>query len=283
SRSWDRSTRARSSSRPPGSYASSAACWRLTTRWQRSFAKPTRQRAIPSSEPRDLRHIGRDRPRARRRACRARRGHDLRRDTLRTASWRPLRRRRAPGRAPRHAPGGRAAIPRAPARWPGGAALRSHDLCRAEKRSQAAHERRPDRRDRCRARRPRLHARPRLRRARRRRGRARVSADPEPALAVGPTDWASGESGIVGGVRLGVRTRVDDALLDARRWATLEPPRLARAARRKPPHTLRVLAIGVEREDRANLMPQARAELQRSRHDVELATCGVGGRGKFEN
>ncbi|HXE44416.1 MAG TPA: hypothetical protein VN635_04380 [Conexibacter sp.] len=110
-----------------------------------------------------------------------------------------------------------------------------------------------------------------------------MSADPEPALAVGPTDWASGESGIVGGVRLGVRTRVDDALLDARRWATLEPPRLARAARRKPPHTLRVLAIGVEREDRANLMPQARAELQRSRHDVELATCGVGGRGKFEN
>ncbi|HEX7290414.1 MAG TPA: hypothetical protein VF250_04725 [Conexibacter sp.] len=102
------------------------------------------------------------------------------------------------------------------------------------------------------------------------------------AAPAGPTDWASGESGIVGGIRLGVRTRVEDALLDARRWATLEPPRLARAARHAPPRRS-VLAIGVEREDRANLMDAARAELRRSRHDVELATSGVGGRGKFEN
>jgi len=110
-----------------------------------------------------------------------------------------------------------------------------------------------------------------------------VNADPEPAQAADPTDWASGESGIVGGVRLGMRTRVEDALLDARRWAALEPLRLARTARRKPPRRLSVLAIGVEREDRANLMDAARAELRRSRHDVEVATCGVGGRGKFEN
>jgi hypothetical protein len=110
-----------------------------------------------------------------------------------------------------------------------------------------------------------------------------VNADPERATAAGPTDWASGESGIVGGVRLGVRTRVEDALLDARRWATLEPLRLARAARHAPSRRLNVLALGVEREDRANLMDAARAELRRSRHDVELATCGVGGRGKFEN
>ena len=110
-----------------------------------------------------------------------------------------------------------------------------------------------------------------------------MNADAEPAPLAGPIDWASGESGIVGGVRLGVRTRVEDALLDARRWATLEPPRLARAARRAPSRRLSVLAIGVEREDRANLMALARAELARSRHDVELATCGVGGRGKFEN
>jgi hypothetical protein len=108
-----------------------------------------------------------------------------------------------------------------------------------------------------------------------------VTADPEPAAA-GPTDWASGESGIVGGIRLGVRTRVQDALLDARRWATLEPPRLARAARHAPSRR-RVLAIGIEREDRANLMDAARAELRRSRHDVEVATSGVSGRGKFEN
>jgi hypothetical protein len=104
-------------------------------------------------------------------------------------------------------------------------------------------------------------------------------ADAPPAA---PTDWASGESGIVGGLRLGVRTRVEDALLDARRWATLEPHRLARAARRAPPRR-RVLAIGIEREDRPNLMLAARAELARSRHDVEVATSGVGGRGKFEN
>lgn len=116
-----------------------------------------------------------------------------------------------------------------------------------------------------------------------------MSEAPRPATGApaptpaGPIDWASGESGIVGGIRLGVRTRVEDALLDARRWATFEPPRLARAARRGPARRLRVLAIGVEREDRANLMPQARAELARSRHDVEVATCGVGGRGKFEN
>lgn len=98
-----------------------------------------------------------------------------------------------------------------------------------------------------------------------------------------PPDWASGESGIVGGIRAGARTRVEDALLDARRWATLEPLRLARAARRAPSRRLRVLALGVEREDRANLLDAARAELRRSRHDVAVATCGVGGRGKFEN
>jgi hypothetical protein len=109
-----------------------------------------------------------------------------------------------------------------------------------------------------------------------------VTAGREPATPAGPIDWASGESGIVGGIRLGVRTRVQDALLDARRWATLQPPRLARAAAGEPPRRS-VLAIGVEREDRANLMDAARAELARSRHDVEVATSGVGGRGKFEN
>jgi len=98
----------------------------------------------------------------------------------------------------------------------------------------------------------------------------------------GPTDWASGESGIVGGIRLGVRTRVEDALLDARRWATLEPLRLARAACHAPPRRS-VLAIGVEREDQPNLLDGARTELRRSRHDVEVATSGIGGRGKFEN
>jgi hypothetical protein len=101
--------------------------------------------------------------------------------------------------------------------------------------------------------------------------------------AAAPTDaWASGESGIVAGVRGTTRAVLTDALLDARRVARLEPWRLARAARTAPPRR-RVLAIGIEREDVPNLMAQARAELRRSRHDVELATAPVGGAGKFEN
>jgi hypothetical protein len=95
-------------------------------------------------------------------------------------------------------------------------------------------------------------------------------------------DWVSGESGIVGGVRGTTRTFLADALLDARRAARLEPWRLARAARAAP-RRRRVLAIGIEREDVPGLMPQARDELRRSRHYVEVATSGVGGRGKFEN
>lgn len=95
-------------------------------------------------------------------------------------------------------------------------------------------------------------------------------------------DFASGESGIVAGVRRTTRTAVQDALLDALALARLESWRLARAAAAAPPRR-RVLALGIEREDRANLMGAARAELARSRHDVELVTTGVGGRGKFEN
>ncbi|MDO8184045.1 hypothetical protein Q5424_02605 [Conexibacter sp. JD483] len=94
--------------------------------------------------------------------------------------------------------------------------------------------------------------------------------------------FASGESGIVGGIRLNVRTRVEDALLDARRVAALEPLRLARAAAAAPPRR-RVLVLAIERTDRANLLPQARAELARSRHEVTLETTDVGGRGKWEN
>lgn len=98
----------------------------------------------------------------------------------------------------------------------------------------------------------------------------------------GPPPFASGESGIVAGARANVRTRAQDALLDALRVATLEPWRLHRAARDAPPRR-RVLVLGIERSDRANLMAPARAELLRSRHDVEVATTDVGGRGKWEN
>jgi hypothetical protein len=95
-------------------------------------------------------------------------------------------------------------------------------------------------------------------------------------------DFASGESGIVAGVRRTARTFAQDAALDALALARLEPSRLARAAASAPPRR-RVLVLGIEREDRANLMGAARAELGRSRHDVEVATSGVGDRGKFEN
>ncbi|ADB53914.1 DUF707 domain-containing protein [Conexibacter woesei] len=94
--------------------------------------------------------------------------------------------------------------------------------------------------------------------------------------------FASGESGIVAGVRANVRTRLQDAALDALRVARLEPWRLHRAAAAAPPRR-RVLVLGIERTDRANLMAAARAELRRSRHDVEIATTDVGGRGKWEN
>ncbi len=71
-------------------------------------------------------------------------------------------------------------------------------------------------------------------------------------------------------------------MLDARRVATLEPWRLRRAARSAPPRR-RVLVLGIERENVPGLMPQARAELARSRHDVELAIGPAGSGGKFEN
>lgn len=94
--------------------------------------------------------------------------------------------------------------------------------------------------------------------------------------------FASGETGIVVGPRLTAKAIAADLLLDAAALARLEGPRLARAAAVAPPRR-RVLVVGVERADRPNLMAQARAELERSRHDVTVATCDVGGRGKFEN
>jgi len=99
---------------------------------------------------------------------------------------------------------------------------------------------------------------------------------------VTPDDWASGESGIVAGVRATARAVLEDAALDARRAVALEPWRLRRAARAAPPRR-RVLALAIEREGVPGLLPQARAELARSRHDVELAIGPAGAAGKFEN
>ncbi|MDX6671137.1 MAG: hypothetical protein QOI91_1500 [Solirubrobacteraceae bacterium] len=110
-------------------------------------------------------------------------------------------------------------------------------------------------------------------------GRLEEALDPAPAP--GP-DFLSGRSGTVGGRRarlLAARDRLDE-LADA---LSGRRARLARAARSAPPRR-RVLVAGVDRPERNGLMTAARAELARSRHDVEFAIApGTGDRGKFEN
>jgi GT2 family glycosyltransferase len=107
-------------------------------------------------------------------------------------------------------------------------------------------------------------------------GRLRAAlAAPTPA-ASGP-DFLSGTSGTVGGKR-GALLRARDLWLDVH-----EAPRrarLRRAARRQPPRR-RVLALGIDRP--GSLMDAARAELMRSRHDVDVVTAPAGARGKFQN
>ncbi len=74
---------------------------------------------------------------------------------------------------------------------------------------------------------------------------------------------------------------IRDAAADALDLATLRRPRLRRAAARWPRR--RVLAIAVERTDVPNLLPAARDELLRSRHEVTFASTEAGDRGQFEN
>ncbi len=108
-----------------------------------------------------------------------------------------------------------------------------------------------------------------------------VGVNGPPAHAPASEDFLSGTSGVVGGLDGARREAVDTAvnaweLLSARRL------RLALAARRDPPPR-RVLVLGVERPERRVLAGAIRAELLRSRHEVELHTSGAGDRGKFEN
>ncbi len=99
---------------------------------------------------------------------------------------------------------------------------------------------------------------------------------PEP-----PDDFLSGTSGQVWGIRATARAFLADAVADAVVLGRFQPWRLRRAAASAPRR--RVLALAVEREDQPNLLAAARAELERSRHDVRVVSTGVGGRGKFEN
>ncbi len=94
-------------------------------------------------------------------------------------------------------------------------------------------------------------------------------------------DFLSGASGTVGGLD-GIGRRAGDAALDAWEILSATRARLALAARHAPPPR-RVLALSVERPERRELAGAMRAELLRSRHQVELHTCAANGRGKFEN
>src|SRR6185312_2959271 len=90
-----------------------------------------------------------------------------------------------------------------------------------------------------------------------------------------------GSSGTVGGLD-GVRRRAVDELTAAGEVLSARTLRLDRAARHAPPRR-RVLALSVQRPERARLTQAIAAELARTRHEVELHTTAAGGAGKFEN
>ena len=95
------------------------------------------------------------------------------------------------------------------------------------------------------------------------------------------TDFLSGTSGQVHGIRATTRAAVADAVCDAAALATLEPWRLRRATASSPRR--RVLVLTIERTDVPNVLAAARAELARSHHAVDVVGGVVGDRGKFQN
>jgi len=97
----------------------------------------------------------------------------------------------------------------------------------------------------------------------------------------GIDDFLSGTSGTVGGLDA-LRRGAGDEAVNAWEHLSGRRLRLARAARHAPPRR-RVLALGVERPERHELAQAVRAELLRSRHEVELHTCPPRGLGRFEN
>ncbi len=104
-----------------------------------------------------------------------------------------------------------------------------------------------------------------------------AGGDAEPAG--GRDRFLSGESGTIGGVDALLRRTLDGAesgldLLSGRR------ARLA--ARARASRRLRVLAVGVEREERMAWAEAMRAELSRTRHRLQVVMERPAGRGKFE-
>jgi GT2 family glycosyltransferase len=108
-------------------------------------------------------------------------------------------------------------------------------------------------------------------------GRLRAALEPAPPAP--GEDFLSGASGTVGG-RRGALRRALDAWLDALEQISGRRARIARAAAATPARR-RVLVLGIERP--GLIMDAARAELERSRHAVEVHTAPPGARGKFEN
>jgi hypothetical protein len=94
-------------------------------------------------------------------------------------------------------------------------------------------------------------------------------------------DFMSGTSGQVHGIRATTQAVIGDAWCDAVALASMEPARLARAARSWPRR--RVLALGIERTDVPNVLAGAATELARSHHEVRFVATTAGDRGKFEN
>jgi GT2 family glycosyltransferase len=130
------------------------------------------------------------------------------------------------------------------------------------------------------------HSAGRLRQGLRERAGARVAADAgvvgaEQANGVVADDFLSGASGTVGGLDALLRA-ARDTLVDAGELASGQRARLALAALRKPLRR-KVLVLSIERAEHRALAEAARAELARSRHDVELLVTAPQGRGKFEN
>lgn len=94
-------------------------------------------------------------------------------------------------------------------------------------------------------------------------------------------DFLSGTSGTVGGLDA-TRRAILDELTDAAQLISTRRLRLALAARRGPPRR-EVLVLGVERPRHAAMAGAIRAELERSRHAVQVHFCRPEGVGKFEH
>ncbi len=112
-------------------------------------------------------------------------------------------------------------------------------------------------------------------------GRVREIRTSTAAHATSTDDFLSGESGAVGGFD-GMRRAALDIGEDALEIASGRRLSLERAARRSPP-TRRVLVLCIARPEHHALVEGIRAELARSRHDVELGFASPSDRGKFEN